>query len=250
MDKKTHISTRRTSKRGTPKRRIQKRRMSKRRTPQRRTSKRGTPRRGTPKRHIQKRRMSKRRTPQRRTSKRGTPKRRIRKRRMSKRRTPKRVLTGGQPIKNASVFVITKQGGNYRVIMVIENGKQHGFYKINTPGGALNRGETPFTGGKREWNEEVGTQMPTIHDLNNFDLGNSRIFYGFTNDHVRYNKNKVLHNETVGLIFPKLHDLMKAVNRHITPSTIITGGQTYVLRKCFYKSFKYMMDNHLLDKYL
>ena len=82
-----------------------------------------------------------------------------------------------------NIHLVSTSKKNIRILFVIEI---NGF--VGTPGGGLNKGESPWVAFKREFTEEVGlfTEKNNLDENKFYDFGNTRIFYGEIYSDVKY----------------------------------------------------------------
>ena len=150
-------------------------------------------------------------------------------------------------INTAGILVSTSKK-NIRILFVIE---RNGF--VGTPGGGLNKGESPWVALKREFKEEVGL-FPEKNNLDEnkfYDFGNTRIFYGEIDSDIKYKpKAKVI--ETTGIIFPKLQSIVDEfiTNPNDNKIKVSSGSNKFTMRKCVAQSFRSMIKKGIFDKYV
>ena len=178
----------------------------------------------------------------------------------------------GAPVRthmeNSSGLVLFNDKGEYRIVLVILN-NQSCFNKtlnirvpkVSTPGGIIDRGETPWTAFAREYNEEVGQDLPRLYRVGRYipsydDVPTkTRIFYSHLVDpkeRIRYDITRVKNSETIGIIFPKLKHIKQMIDSAPRGDWIFieTDRRTYCIRGCVAMSLKRMFDSGLLDRYL
>ena len=117
-----------------------------------------------------------------------------------------------EPTNNAAILLFFFHNYEYKAIFVIENNNQ-----ISTPGGGIDPGESPEDAMKREFNEEIGMDLPPLENKDNFEIytnpDNGNITYIYisslknSSDKITFIKSK--YYDTIGvvnLIFNKLVD--------------------------------------------
>ena len=137
-------------------------------------------------------------------------------------------------IKNASCVILHKspKSGNTHILFVrLKKSKAFG-----TPGGRMERGERPFEALRREFREETGHKMPFIENIKRIDYGNTRIYYGYTNDRTIVRRR--LHNGETDLVCWRSYAGAKDV--------VFGRSNRYYIRQCVRESLKYMINNKLI----
>ena len=162
---------------------------------------------------------------------------------------------------NATGLVLFKDKfDKWRIVLVIINSRSR-LLKVSTPGGVKDRKDKSlFATFKREYFEETGMELPRLFSIDgkvpyidNFQF-KTRIYFSHLADprfRIKYDSSKVLHNETLGLIMPKLEHIRERI--FSTPSDkpviITTGGNNYILRHCVRESLKSMFLDGILRGY-
>lgn len=165
-------------------------------------------------------------------------------------------------MKNASGLVLFKdRSDNWRVVLVVMNSRTVPL-KVSTPGGVKDKDDhSLFATFKREYQEEVGTELPRLFSIDgkipyvDDFYHKTRIYFSHLLDSsfkIKYDISKVKNNETIGIIFPKLEHIRDRIfsTPFDEPVVITTGGNDYVLRNCVKESLKSMFLDGILRGYL
>lgn len=122
-----------------------------------------------------------------------------------------------QHIKNAVIFLLTDvpQSDKKHVLLLMNA------YNYSTPGGGIDAGETPEQAMKREYLEEVGSNLPTLKKpISIFDYGkpipNTRIYIANSANfkELNYQPAKVKDQETTGMILIPCEELLYQIQNN------------------------------------
>ena len=97
---------------------------------------------------------------------------------------------GGAGGNLAAILLITKRGSGPIRYLVLRKRDSGGKWMI--PGGKIETGEKPFDAMKREFKEEVGSELPKLkyYKCVDFEEYSTRIYLGFTNEEIGFIANK------------------------------------------------------------
>jgi 8-oxo-dGTP pyrophosphatase MutT (NUDIX family) len=186
--------------------------------------------------------------------------------RHSKRKSQRKSKYDGADIINATGVLISTRRKDTRILFVIEKKKVDNLNLVGTPGGKINKRETPWDAFKREFGEEISSPVPDISqdttgNVASFVYGNTKIYYGEINDSITFVKN----NETQGIILPRLQHVVDVITNNpddrinITTSTFFNDKRkstdsktykTYRMRRCVAESLRAMIDKGIFNKYV
>jgi 8-oxo-dGTP pyrophosphatase MutT (NUDIX family) len=169
--------------------------------------------------------------------------------------------------KNASGVIVFEDDGIYRLVLVVLNPDVKGqeeinyngryYKKVTTPGGKIELGENSWDAFKREWKEEVGSELPNLmtHDrcVPCYNYKDTRIYYSQVSNPnpiniIKYNSDNI-HRvdgdklETLDVVFPKFSHVIERIKSSSDQPVIIeVNGEEYILRQCVVDSINEMYE--------
>ena len=168
---------------------------------------------------------------------------------------------------SSSGLVLFNSRDGWRVVMEILNPKKTSkcifpatgerVEKVSLPGGGKKPGENLFQAFKREYKEEIGTELPWLETTTQYydnEFYKTRNYYSPISDNTQrivYNIDNVLYEETIGIIFPKLKHIKEQIQKANGGIVFIQFERnTYCIRRCVVDSLQKMFNLNLLDRYL
>ena len=159
-----------------------------------------------------------------------------------------------EPTNNAAILLFFYHNNEYKAIFVIENNNDN---EIGTPGGGIEPGESPEDAMKREFDEEIGMDLPPLENEDNYEIyynpdnGNTTYIYisslKNSSDKITFIKSK--NNETKGVVNLSFNKLVDDILFGETQFTD-TRGNLHSIREPIKKSLKHLLYQGKLNRYI